>query len=57
METKKSDPLPWLGIGIKVFGVVMFVVCTGLLIWSLFRPPVTDGPPLPDPFQHSVQQK
>lgn len=35
--------------GIKAFGVVMFVVCAGLLIWSLFRPAITTGPMPPDP--------
>ena len=33
-----------VGKGIKIFGVVLFVLCAGGLIWSLFRPPVTSGP-------------
>ena len=33
-----------IGVGIKVFGVVLFVVCLGGLIWSLFRSPVTTEP-------------
>jgi hypothetical protein len=49
METKKSNLLPWLGTGIKVFGIVLFVVCGGALIWSLFQPPVTEGPMPPEP--------
>lgn len=44
-----NDPLPWLGKGIKIFGVVMIVVCGGALIWSLFRPAVTHGPMPPEP--------
>jgi hypothetical protein len=40
-----------VAIGIKVFGAVLFAVCLGALIWSLFRPPVTDGPMPPDPWQ------
>lgn len=40
--------------GIKIFGAILFTVCLGLAIWSLTRPPVLDGPPLPDPFQQQV---
>jgi hypothetical protein len=53
----KNDPLPWLGVAIKVTGVVMFVVASGLLIWSLFRPPVTTGPMPPEPTPFSAPQK
>lgn len=45
MDTQK------VSLGIKIFGVVMFVVCGGALIWSLFRPPVTTGPMPPMPVQ------
>lgn len=47
MDTKK------FATGIKVFGVVLLVVCLGGLIWSLFRKPVTTGP-MPDPFSASA---
>jgi len=33
-----------LGLGIKIFGIVLMVLCGGALVWSLFRPPVTTGP-------------
>jgi hypothetical protein len=38
------------GTIIKVFGAVLFAVCLGAIIWSLTRPPVTNGP-MPDPFK------
>lgn len=38
-----------ISLGIKVFGGVLFAVCLGLLIWSLFRPAVTTGPMPPEP--------
>jgi hypothetical protein len=44
-----SDPLPWLGKGIKIFGAVLFVVCAAALIWSLTRPAITHGPMPPEP--------
>lgn len=34
---------------IKVFGAVLFAVCLGAIIWSLTRPPVTNGPMPPEP--------
>lgn len=43
-----SDPLPWLGKGIKVFGAVLFVLCAAGLVWSLTRPAITHGP-MPEP--------
>lgn len=43
MDNKK------VATGIRIFGVIFFVVALGVLIWSLFRPPVTKGPELPDP--------
>lgn len=47
MDTSK------ISLGIKVFGAVLFAVCLGLLVWSLFRPPVKDGPMPPDPLPAS----
>lgn len=44
-----SDPLPWLGKAIKITGVVLFVACGAALVWSMFRPPVKDGPMPPEP--------
>lgn len=44
-----NDPAPWLGKGIKIFGAVLFAVCLGALVWSLFRPAVKDGPMPPEP--------
>lgn len=44
-----SDPVPWLGKAIWIFGGVMAVVCAGALIWSFTRPPVIDGPMPPQP--------
>lgn len=44
-----SDPLPWLGRGIKIFGAVLFVLCAAGLIWSLTRPAITHGPMPPEP--------
>jgi len=41
--------IPAVSTGIKVFGAVLFAVCLGALIWSLFRPAVTDGPMPPEP--------
>lgn len=38
-----------LGLATKIFGAVLFVVCAGALIWSLFRPAVTEGPMPPEP--------
>lgn len=43
MDTQK------ISLGIKIFGGVLFVICLGGLIWSLFRPAVTDGPMPPEP--------
>jgi len=43
MDTKK------VATGLKIFGAVLFVLCLGGLIWSLFRPAVTHGPPVPEP--------
>jgi len=34
---------------IKVFGAVLFTVCLGGIIWSLFRPAVKTGPMPPEP--------
>lgn len=31
------------------FGAVLFAVCLGGLVWSLFQPPVTKNLPLPEP--------
>jgi hypothetical protein len=38
-----------LGLATKIFGAVLFVTLLGAMIWSLTRPPVTEGP-MPDPF-------
>lgn len=48
MEQQSIDKV---ALGLKIFGAVMFAVCLGGLIWSLFRPPVTDGPMPPDPVE------
>lgn len=37
--------------GIQIFGITLGVVCLALWIWSLTRPPVTEGPELPPPAQ------
>lgn len=44
-----ADTMAKYGTAIKIFGAVMFVVCGGLLVWSLFRPAVKDGPMPPEP--------
>jgi hypothetical protein len=44
-----TDRLAKYGTAIKVFGAVLFAVCAGGLIWSLFRPAVTHGPMPPEP--------
>lgn len=41
--------IPAVSTGIKVFGAVLFAACLGALVWSLFRPPVKDGPMPPEP--------
>lgn len=46
-----------IGLGIKIFGAVLFAVCLGAFIWSLTRPPVTDGPMPPDPWQQQSQPR
>lgn len=42
-----------LKTGILVGGVAIILVAMGVLIWTMFRPPVTDGPEPPQP---SMQQ-
>ncbi len=34
---------------IQAFGITLFVVFLALLVWSLSRPPVTEGPMPPMP--------
>ena len=46
MDQKTIDKL---ALGTKIFGGVLFAVCLGAIIWSLFRPPVTTGPMPPEP--------
>lgn len=46
MEQSTIDKV---ALGLKIFGAVLFAVCLGGLIWSLTRPPVTDGPMPPEP--------
>jgi len=36
-------------LGIKIFGAIFGAIVLGILIWSLFRPAVKNGPPLPTP--------
>lgn len=38
-----------LGLAVKIFGFVLFVALLAGLVWSLTRPPITEGP-MPDPF-------
>lgn len=45
-----QDTINKLGLATKIFGGVLFVVLLGAAIWSLFQPPVTEGP-MPDPFK------
>lgn len=35
-----------IGLGVKVFGAVLFAICIGCLVWSVYHP-VTSGP-MPD---------
>ncbi len=46
MEQSTIDKL---SLATKIFGGVLFVVLLAGMIWSLTRPPVTEGP-MPDPF-------
>lgn len=46
MDQKTIDRL---ALGTKIFGGVLFTVCLVALIWSLFRPAVTEGPMPPEP--------
>jgi hypothetical protein len=41
---------------LQAFGATLFLVLLGLFVWSLTRPPVTEGPMPPMPaIQHQSQ--
>lgn len=54
---EKKDWMNLAGVAIKVVGITLCVVLGGLLIWSLFRPPVESPFPVPEPPSHSVTPK